>query len=258
MNNTFSFHRFGMVLSKDFKEYFPKYGMSELSLLACYLLYYVLHLIFGNSPSTADDRIVVAIAFVMVTVFIAPFKLYGDVNDNKLGIPFVLLPVSCLEKFLSMLIIVVPFTTIIFSALLFSLDALISFIPFAHGFDGTFFTSEIFTSENLNFFLSIMLMQSLFFFGNVFFKKHKTSKSILLFLEIHFAIILLMVLFFYLFGLQNISYDDAHFLINGKIIDSSYSDFIKTCIIIFKYLYMLGLPLTLYVLSYFKIKNLKY
>ena len=258
MNNTISMNRFGMILKKDLKCYFSKYATFELALLAAYLLYYIIHAIFGNVPINYPDRLKTAILFVMIISFIAPFKLYGDTNDSKLGISYIMLPASVFEKFLSMLLYVVPFTTILFAASIFGLDALLSFIPISNGFEGTFFNADVFSGTNIEFFLSIMLMQSIFFFGNVYFQKHKISKTIFLFISIHIVIMIILIVLFYLFGLNNISFEDARLLINGKEVDDSFSEVLKVLVEIFKYLYMIALPVGLYIASYFKIKTQKY
>lgn len=261
MNNIFQVNRFGKVLSKELKEYFPKYGSFELALLAGYVLYYVLHVLFGGSPEDPSDRILMAFVFILICCFSAPFKLYGNTNDRKLGITYAMLPASSLEKFLSMMIYTVVFTTIGFTAALFCLDAFLSFIPLKNGFTGTFFCSEIFTPDNIKLFFSVMLMQSAFFLGNVLFTKHKVSNTILYFIALHFVIILLMVLCFQIFGLQNIALDakEGMIIIDGKPVnEENLSDAIKVWAQVAFYLYSFGLPLAFYGLSYYKIKTQKY
>lgn len=259
MNNIFQINRFGKVLSKELKEYFPKYGSFELSLLAGYVLYYVIKAIFGDSPADPSDRIVPLMIFVMTCCFAAPFKLYGNANDKKLGITYAMLPASSLEKFLSMLINTVIVTTVGFTAAIFCLDTILSLIPLKSGFAGTLFCGDIFNAENIKMFFSIMLMQSAFFFGNLLFMKHKVSNTLLYFIALHFLIIVLVAIGFKVFGFSSLNMADGTIMMDGKPFDSE--EFYGSIEVVAKicfYLYSVGLPLAFYALSYYKIKTQKY
>lgn len=259
MNNIFDIKRFGKVLSKELKEYFPKYGSFELALLAGYVLYFVIRAFLGVAPALPDDRIKVVLILMWLCSFIAPFKLYGDTNNDKLGITYAMLPASSLEKYVSMLIYSVVFTTIGFAVSIFCLDAALSIIPVKTGFSGTLFTPEIFSGDNIKLYFSLMLMQSLPFLGNLYFKKHKISNTILWSIALNFAVSIVMAICIKLFGFNNFGMSDGVVTLNGMPIeDENFAENIKTWLKVLFYIYVIGVPVVFYVLSYFRLKTQKY
>ncbi|MBQ3709522.1 MAG: hypothetical protein II887_02325 [Bacteroidales bacterium] len=209
MNNTFNFKRFGQVLSRDWKRYIHNFGITLLVWISIPIMFWVTSLVF-DFTMPAGARVFVIGIIVAITIMSAPSRIYGKVNLPREGVEFAMLPVTSLEKFLSMFIycsILTPLLTVIGCWIV---DCLMTLLPFG-GFSE--FISLQIPREALVMIVAIItsvwVESSFFMFGNMLFKRRKAGKTfgwILLFL---FTFVIIMeitggwMLFDYLFSGNN-------------------------------------------------------
>ena len=207
-NNIFSFRRFGKYLVSDLKRCISNFGLSFLVIsltgLVCYLLVGVISYVSGAgwvSSNALARSLYLWIAFAIL-VAAMPNKCYGFITDRKLGSNWLMLPVSTVEKFLSMLInclVIIPSAFFLFS---FAIDWLITALdPQLHStiigsgmelFDVIVAKaaeeSEVnalltnFITENNIIFSAIddsMILILAFLLGAILFKSQKATKTIL-------------------------------------------------------------------------------
>jgi len=110
-NNTFSLTRFGKYLSSDLKAAMAGYGISFCILVAMPVIQEILNNTFrfiftaewGGQPYAVRMAM---FCIVIIAVMISfPAKCYGGITERKAGTSFTMVPVSTLEKTLSMLLI---------------------------------------------------------------------------------------------------------------------------------------------------------
>ncbi len=201
MNNIFNFKRFVAITAKEVREYFRNYGISIISILGIYLLFLVLPILVGGSVSVMS-RINMIMLMTAVIMIVAPSKLFGTVNHQRKGLNYVLLPVSTLEKTLSMLFITSVFTTFIMIAGLLILDTVGYLIMPLR------LNEMLFTGRNMEIIgmeiLSLLVLQSCFVLGNMLFKNQKVAKTILSLLGLVILVGLLFVLLFHIIGYEKV------------------------------------------------------
>ncbi|MCZ2417927.1 MAG: hypothetical protein LC132_10335, partial [Burkholderiales bacterium] len=127
MSNLFNIKRFYAFVCKEFRELPGKYGLTILSMIGGYLVLLLLLMMLGISVSPFT-RMTVIMVYVMITIIFAPSKLYGNVNHARKGLCYAMLPVSALEKTISMFVINFLCTSILIVAGLFAADMLLYLI----------------------------------------------------------------------------------------------------------------------------------
>ena len=132
MKDIFDFKRFGKYFVSDFKGCVANYGLSLITIsMLLYLICYVVTVSFGLIMNEGWEGLglgVRATLFViaMITLVITmPVKCYGKITDKQAGSFFLTLPVSRLEKFVSMLLMTIVVAPVIGTALYLGLDALV-------------------------------------------------------------------------------------------------------------------------------------
>ena len=196
MGNIFNFKRFGMLLLKELKEFPLSYGLSVLSAAGVYVLIMALAMLNGiDHPVGIFFRMTMISLLIVVMMVVVPSKMYGYVNHYKKGIYYTLLPASAFEKMLSMLIICSVVTGLVSFSILVLTDYLVyALFPcrlagklFGEAGSVTFFSSEVF---------SLVMFQSCFILGNLYFKKQKIAKTIvfLMFLALVFGLVCFLIM----------------------------------------------------------------
>ena len=224
MNNTLDINRFGKILKHDGLNFFPNLILTLAILWAIPVIVYLFTALMpGDEENGLIDifsRIDTISALSTIALIIAPARLYKYCNDSRKGIVYAMLPASTLEKFLSMVIYCVIVTPIIYIAGALAIDSILAIF---HGPYEGFAVSYYFdTFSKINAVLdrdNVMLdeswilyykslsptfmlilsalgtltISSIFMFGNMIFKKHKTGKmiGILILLFIIFMIVLI-------------------------------------------------------------------
>ena len=226
MNNTFNFNRFGKVLATDGRKYYRNFGITLAILSGLTLVLWLLTLIFNfTMPTIARWGMIylaVCLAYIMV-----PAKAFGDINMQREGVRFAMLPASNLEKFLSYALFCLLTPVVVFF-LSWGVDSLLTALPFGgfkhyiKGF-GIFNAMENFVTEmsyadadmsdegdmvfkdfantfgkgySFNMIVGIIFNVGLFMLGNLFFKSHKTAKTLACLIGISYVISMIMQAFF--------------------------------------------------------------
>lgn len=118
--NTFDFNRFGKFLASDLRHCLANYGLSMLLMSMMGLIIYIGTVTMGLVFNGAWDgpgvgfRLTVFIITMFVLMTSMPVKCYGGLTDKKTGSAWLMLPVSRLEKYLSMIIntvFIIPLAT---------------------------------------------------------------------------------------------------------------------------------------------------
>ena len=230
MSNLFNIKRFYAFVCKEFRELPGKYGLTILSMIGGYLVLLLLLMMLGISVSPFT-RMTVIMVYVMITIIFAPSKLYGNVNHARKGLCYAMLPVSALEKTISMFVINFLCTSILITAGLFAADMLLYLIVPSRmeGFLLNYETARLFGEE----LIELFFLQSIFILGNMVFKRQKVARTFISLIGIGFLLGLVMLLVFRAIGLENIErFADSILAEFPKEIDNwdilSYSTFNST------------------------------
>lgn len=212
MNNTLNINRLGKVIKRDGSTYIQNMGWTLVILFAIPLVLWLIRSItISDVPQEALSRITLINLLKIGALIIVPVRLYKDYNDSRKGISYAMLPASSLEKFISMVFYCIIVTPIIYTAGAIVVDTILAAIPGKNPYEG-FAITELFNKftavdkfmidNNLNindqpvkdtityisqispvwFFvqriLNVIMVASIFMFGNMIFKKRKTQKMI--------------------------------------------------------------------------------
>ena len=285
MNNTFNINRFGKVLKHDGLNFFPNIILTLAILWAIPVVIYLFTSLMPteetNKVFDACGRINIIDALTKIAVIIAPVRLYKYCNDSRKGIGYAMLPASTLEKFLSMVFYCALVTPIIYIAGALAIDSILAL--FNGPYEG-FAISEFFDTMSqikhqlinsgvrweedlpvyaeydklITPFIRIMLsifgilsLSSIFMFGNMIFKKHKTGKMI--------GILILLFIIFMIIFINYVANNEEYF--EQKLSNIDGENFVKLII----YYFTRGLLVVQIVVSalmlfgvYRKIKTQKY
>ena len=133
-NDVFNINRLGRYLVTDIKNAIARYGVSLLVIatvsLTGYLLIGFFTMIVGTgwqSVPVAGRMFMMVISFIVLTIS-APAKIYGFITDKKEGSAFLMVPVSSLEKTISMIIVCCVVVPLAFFAVYLSLDQILCLI----------------------------------------------------------------------------------------------------------------------------------
>jgi hypothetical protein len=223
MNNTLDINRFGKILKHDGLNFFPNMILALAILWAIPIIIYLFTSLIPSDETSkvfdAFSRINIISFIKKIVIIIAPVRLYKYCNDQRQGIGYAMLPASTLEKFLSMVIYCVIVAPIVYIAGALAIDSILAifngpydgfavayyfdtFAQFDHSIEKSqlVFNQEetllLFNSISSTYILIIsllatLMLSSIFMFGNMIFKKHKTAKmiGILILLSIIFMII---------------------------------------------------------------------
>ena len=224
MNNSFNINRFGKILKHDGLNFFPNIILALAIIWAIPVVIYLFTCLMPSDETTQlydpFSRIDIISTLSTIMLIIAPARLYKHCNDPRKGISYAMLPASTLEKFLSMVIYCAIVTPIIYIAGALVIDSILALFngPYegfavSYYFDTFSKINAVFERDNVMLdeswvlyykslsptfmiilsALGTLTISSIFMFGNMIFKKHKTSKmiGILIVLFILFMIVLI-------------------------------------------------------------------
>ena len=223
MNDTLDIKRLSKILKHDGLNFFPNMILALAILWAIPVIIYLFTSLIPSDDTShvfdAFSRINIISFIKKIVIIIAPVRLYKYCNDSRQGITYAMLPASTLEKFLSMVIYCVIVAPIVYIAGALAIDSILAlfngpydgfavayyfdtFAQFDHSIEKSqlVFNQEetllLFNSISSTYILIIsllatLMLSSIFMFGNMIFKKHKTAKmiGILILLSIIFMII---------------------------------------------------------------------
>jgi hypothetical protein len=183
MEKYFSFTRFFKFLKLELSEKI-KFILKFAAILCLinisfWLLGKLLSYNAGGVTANVSDGLGYLISCYVLTIIVAPFAMYKNINHPKKGVDYASLPVSINEKFASMLLNTVVIAPLIVIAMLFCVDALMFFID-TQSLAGSLITSvHFFSPLGINVLIGILGIQALVIFGNTFFVKGKAVKTLL-------------------------------------------------------------------------------
>lgn len=150
-----------------------------------YTVYWIVMLLTG-AQAGPPDRVPVVYMAALVFSFCVPSSVYGFINDPSEGGIYAMLPLPPWIKFGTMMLvsaIILPFG---FYTAAYILDCGLVLVSGGNGFSGMIWDSGgtdfcSFWSD----FGKICLYQSVFILGNIFFRRHKLSLTLLAVLAVH-------------------------------------------------------------------------
>lgn len=224
MNNTFNINRFGKILKHDGLNFFPNIILALAIIWAIPVIVFLFTSLMPSDETTQlydpFSRIDIISTLSTIVLIIAPARLYKTCNDPRKGIVYAMLPASTLEKFLSMVFYCVIVTPIIYIVGALAIDTFLALFngPYegfavSYYFDTFAKINAVFERDNVTIdeswilyykslsptfmiilsALGTLTISSIFMFGNMIFKRHKTGKmiGILIILFIIFMIVLI-------------------------------------------------------------------
>lgn len=265
MNNVFSFKRFGKLLLYDGKRSF---SLIWWKLMAICLLWYAIYFVSSffvplNLSIKLRLDLIYLICFISVLI---PLSVLTKKKDRK-NVSAVLLPASNLEKFLSMILLCAVAAPMLSFCLSFVFDTIFTFLPvgpFHHYLweaktemttgmsDCDILTSEYFAkyASTLHAILGLFFILALAFFGNLLFEKDGIRKAFGIFF-IGFLVFVLVAEQYNWFGCARITLDDGSQILGTDVA-------MRNLILYFRNFNHFVLTPILLVISYFKLKTLKY
>lgn len=205
-NEVFSLNRFWRYLKSDFDAFISKYGITLLVVstmpITCDVFTGVFSLMNMGKWQGLEvySRLAFFVMFGMILLISAPARLYGHLTDRKEGSAFLLLPVSRLEKYISMILITCIILPFIFILIYLGLDVMVcmfdsttdvSMFSFIYSLDDFKATLAGVPVENLSRLLNnfgslanpylyiddIIQVSLIFLLGALIFKTSKTGKT---------------------------------------------------------------------------------
>ena len=204
MNETFNIRRFGKFLATDFRTCASGYGLNITLISLMGLIIYMGTIIIGlmfnqewSGPSLAFRTCTFTVCMVIL-IMTMPSKCYGVITDKKAGSDWLLIPVSQVEKTLSMILMTIFVAPVIAGGIYLSIDTLLCTLDKTCG-ESIFQTIKSITVNSseadfgdtaFNTFFhqitcpwlyidDVIGISLIFLLGAIFFKKGKTVKTIL-------------------------------------------------------------------------------
>ena len=252
MKNIFNGKRFMTLLKKEAYDLRSQYLKLMLIVTCTFLVIFLLFLFADNKETNiayGRMRFVIGIMFLLGGTLLAPFQLYKRHNNKIFGVNYFMLPASQTEKWLSMFFYCVIATPVVLLLSITLIDlCLYPFYPWADkslwltfnnmdsNYDKTLF-------ETL---LNLFSVQSMFFLGNIWFKRAKVQKTILAMIILMIAYIAFVGILVKLSGITNIPPIQG---ISFELGEFSY------ILQIFKTINYLIAPVGLWIVSFMKMKE---
>lgn len=193
--NKFNFNRFIDILKKEWSEYLRAYGISLIVWACIPVAIWITTLVFDTEVE-AGTRALFIFIIMLLALMNVPSKVYGNVNLQREGVAYSMLPATAGEKFFSMMIYCSIVTPVLTFAGCLLMDFLMFLMPFG-GFNDFIVLSTLNFGNGLLFLILFMLIFSaVFMFGNMIFKKRKAGKTVAWIFLIVFAMTILIRLVF--------------------------------------------------------------
>ena len=101
--NKFNMDRFVDILKKEWSEYFRAYGISLIGWACIPVAIWITTLVFDTEVE-AGTRALFIFIIMLLALMNVPSKVYGNVNLQRDGVAYSMLPATTSEKFFSMMI----------------------------------------------------------------------------------------------------------------------------------------------------------
>ena len=199
MNNVFAIKRFGALVKKECREFFGNFGLTVLSMTGTYVIYLLASLLSSSSPGILS-RLSLIVVWTGLALVFAPSKVYGMANHKKMGLSYVQLPSSALEKTISMFVVTYLCVTLSMLISLFAVDTLF-YLLFPSRSSGFLLTGSH-SMFSIKTFFDLFVIQSLFVLGNMVFKRQKVVKTLAVLIGFVFLLSFVMGLLVKAIGIE--------------------------------------------------------
>lgn len=177
----FSISRFRDYFRYELKKGAMRHMPSLLICLAIYLLLWVFLSVILKMVTPFPERENMFSILYLISVSTVSGAVYGEVNDARGGIGFILLPVSCFEKYLMMIIDCLVLWPVLNLLLLSGMDILLSLV----GGDGWGYVGNVFPLKRnlvdilVDDVIPVVFIFTSFMFGNLIFRKMKYGLTVI-------------------------------------------------------------------------------
>ncbi|MCQ2319987.1 MAG: hypothetical protein MJZ91_01495 [Bacteroidales bacterium] len=221
MSNTFNISRFNRLLAFDGRNYFKRFGLVLAIIIGVNVVAWVILSFFQNLEITEVlplSRYILITLFAAISIAMAPGIAFGDINDKRAGASQMMMPVSILEKFLSLFLyccLLTPVLCVVGSLILDTLLALLSFGKY-EGFTWSQFVMQFhpkslivnadadedlwaltFNLDNFyRYWVQMIALPSVCLYANMVFKKSKVAKTFLVAALIWFLVIAVLLMIY--------------------------------------------------------------
>lgn len=219
MSNAFNITRFNRLLAFDGRNYFKRFGLVLAIIIGVNVGAWVVLSFFQNLEITEVlplNRYLLITLFAAISIAMAPGIAFGDINDKRAGASQMMMPVSTLEKFLSLFLYCCLLTPVLCVVGSLIIDTLLALLPFGkyEGFTWSQFVMQFhpkslivnadadenlwdltfFLNRDYQYWLQMIALPSVCLFANLIFKKNKVAKTFLVAALIWFLVIAVLIL----------------------------------------------------------------
>ena len=219
MSNAFNISRFNRLLALDGRNYFKRFGLVLVIIIGVNVVAWA---VFSFLPYLEITEVLPLNRYLLITLLaaisiaMAPGIAFGDINDKRAGASLMIMPVSTLEKFLSLFLYCCLLTPVLCVVGSLILDTLLALLPFGkyEGFTWSQFVMQFhpkslivnadadenlwdltfFLSGDYQYWLQMIALPSVCLFANLIFKKNKVAKTFLVAALIWFLVIAVLIL----------------------------------------------------------------
>ena len=219
MSNAFNISRFNRMLALDGRNYFKRFGLVLAIMIGVNLIAWV---VFSFIPYLEITEVLPLNRYLLITLLaaisiaMAPGIAFGDINDKRAGASQMMMPVSTSEKFQSLFLYCCLLTPVLCVVGSLVLDTLLALLPIGkyEGFTWSQFIMQFhpksliinaaddenlwdltfFLSGDYQYWLQMIALPSVCLFANLIFKKNKVAKTFLVAALIWFLVIAVLIL----------------------------------------------------------------
>ncbi len=266
MENVFSFRRFLNLTGKELSESRSTILYISAIAVSISIVAWLFGLVLNSNISISPlGRLTTISVILLIANFILPFSLYSKANHKIAGIGYATLPVSSLEKFLSMVLIsvfAVPLSILLSCIITDYVLALITPEIYKGYLLGESFRTMFSNMKIAQGIGSFFLITGTALFGNILFRKNKIFKTIFSVILINIFLGICSVIFIK-YGLDINNFEGSCTISAGVSFSNTpvLSDKLRLLQKVaegtrFFILYIL--PVILYGATYYKLKKVKY
>lgn len=221
MSNTFNISRFNRLLAFDGRNYFKRFGLVLVIIIGVNVVAWA---VFSFLPYLKITEVLPLNRYLLITLLaaisiaMAPGIAFGDINDKRAGASQMMMPVSTLEKFLSLFLYCCLLTPVLCVVGSLIIDTLLALLPFGEyeGFTWSQFVMQFhpkslivnadadedlwaltFNLDNFyRYWAQMIALPSVCLYANMVFKKSKVAKTFLVAALIWFLVIAVLLMIY--------------------------------------------------------------
>ena len=221
MSNAFNISRFNRLLAFDGRNYFKRFGLVLVIIIGVNVVAWAA---FSFLPYLEITEVLPLNRYLLITLLaaisiaMAPGIAFGDINDKRAGASQMMMPVSTLEKFLSLFLYCCLLTPVLCVVGSLIIDTLLALLPFGkyEGFTWSQFVMQFhpkslivnadadedlwaltFNLDNFyRYWVQMIALPSVCLYANMVFKKSKVAKTFLVAALIWFLVIAVLFMIY--------------------------------------------------------------